>query len=102
MYPSYPKDATKDTRSKVLIASYCRTHDAERLSALILPDGTVKPELLDLVFRNLATIHSVTVDYIKENYDNKPENCFAWDWVHDPLAMGWCLPCVTVFVLLNC
>lgn len=87
MYPSYPQDAKPEQKSKVLIASYCRTEDAQRLGALIHHDGTAKPELLDLVFRDLAAVHGVSVDYIKKHYTKG--DYFAWNWTHDPLTMGW-------------
>jgi len=86
VYPSYPDNPTPDTRSKVLIVSYCWTQDAERLGALIHSDGTAEPELIDLVFRNLAAVHGVHVQDIKNYYT--PGDYFAWDWLHDPLTMG--------------
>jgi len=66
--------------------SYCWTQDAERLGALIHSDGTAEPELIDLVFRNLAAVHGVHVQDIKNYYT--PGDYFAWDWLHDPLTMG--------------
>jgi len=72
--------------SKVLIVSYCWTQDAERMGALINSDGTAQPELIELVFRDLAAVHGVTVEWLQQFYTNG--NCFAWDWLHDPLTMG--------------
>lgn len=72
--------------SKALIVSYCWTQDAERLGALINPDNTTQPEVLPLVFRDLAAVHGVDVEWIEEQY----EAHFAWDWLHDPLTMGLC------------
>ena len=69
----------------MLIVSYCWTKDAERLGALIHPDGTVEPELIDAIFRDLAAVHGVEVDYIKQFYSGE---YFAWDWLGDPMAMG--------------
>ena len=85
MYPSYPEEGTK---SKVLVTSYARLQDAQRLTALINPDGTAKPRLLDMIFYDLAAVHAVEVDYIKRYYQNRKEDFFAWDWGQDPLAMG--------------
>ena len=70
----------------MLIASYCRTEDAERFGALIHPDGTAEPELIDLVFRDLAAVHGVTVNDIRKYY--RKGDYFAWDWARDPLTMG--------------
>ena len=86
VYPSYPKDAAPENISKALIVSYCWTQDAERMGALINGDGTGKPELIDLVFRDLAAVHGVTVEWLKQFY--KDGDYFAWDWLHDPLTMG--------------
>jgi len=72
--------------SKALIVSYCWTQDAERLGALINRDGTGKPELIDLVFRDLAAVHGVTVEWLQQFYT--PGDYFAWDWSRDPLTMG--------------
>ena len=99
MYPSYPKDPEPGQQSLVLIASYCRTQDAERLGALIHPDGTAEPELINLIFRGLAAVHSVEVKDIKRYY--REGDYFAWDWIHDPLAMGGCSLPITAFAPLN-
>ena len=72
--------------SKALIVSYCWTQDAKRLGALINGDGTGKSELIDLVLRDVAAVHGVTVDWLKQFYE--PGDYFAWDWLHDPLTMG--------------
>ena len=69
----------------MLIVSYCWTQDAERLGALIHPDGTAEPELIDLVFRDLAAVHGVRVNDIKKYYQG---DYFAWDWLHNPTTMG--------------
>ena len=71
--------------SKVLIASYCWTQDAERMGALMNGDGTGKPGLIDLVLRDLAAVHGVTVDWLKQYYTGE---YFAWVGLHDPLTMG--------------
>ena len=71
--------------SKVLIASYCWTQDAERMGALMNGDGTGKPGLIEMVLRDLAAVHGVTVDWLKQYYTGE---YFAWDWLHDPLTMG--------------
>ena len=89
VYPSYPANVPPEQRSSTLIVSYCWTQDAERMGALINDDGTVKPRLIHLIFRDLATVHGVTVEWLKQYYDPKdPSACFAWDWLHDPLTMG--------------
>lgn len=72
--------------SKALIVSYCWTQDAERLGALINTDGTGKAGLIDLVFRDLAAVHGVTVEWLQQFYTDG--DYFAWDWLHDELTMG--------------
>ena len=69
----------------MLIASYCWTQDAERIGALIHSDGTAEPELMDLVFRDLAAVHGVQVCDITKYYQGE---YFAWDWLHNPMTMG--------------
>ena len=101
MYPPYSRDPEPKIKSKVLIASYCLTEDADRLGALIHPNGTTKDELIDLVFRNLATVHGLGVEQIKEHYTEGKGNCFAWDWLHDPLTMGWFFLSTAASTLLN-
>ena len=88
MYPSYPENATKETRSKVLIVSYVRLQDAERLTSLINSDGSAKPGLVDLIFRDLARVHNLEVDDIKKYYQGREEDFFAWDWIQDRFATG--------------
>ena len=73
----------------MLIASYCWTQDAERLSALINRDGTVEPELIDLVIRDLALVHGVSVSFIQKYFPNTdPNDCFAWSWGQNKYTMG--------------
>ena len=67
VYPSYPADVPPEQRSSTLIASYCWTQGAERMGALI-NDGLRKPELIDMVLRDLATAHGVTVEWLKQYY----------------------------------
>ncbi|KAF9648704.1 hypothetical protein BDM02DRAFT_3260885 [Thelephora ganbajun] len=86
VYPSYPHGVTPDKMSKVLIVSYSWVQDAERLGALINNDGTAQPELIELVFRDLAAVHGVTVEWLQNFY--KTGDYFAWDWLRNPLTMG--------------
>jgi len=101
VYPSYPENATKETRSKVLIVSYVRLQDAERLTSLINPDGSAKPGLVDLIFRDLARVHDLKVDDIKKYYKGGKEDFFAWDWIQDPFATGKLFPVTIAYTLLN-
>jgi monoamine oxidase len=78
VYPSYGPDQS----SRVLIASYCWTNDAERLGNII--DNNVDGILLDLMLRNLATVHQADVDELKKQYVNH----FAWNWNHDAWTGG--------------
>ena len=72
--------------SNTLIASYCWTQDAERMGALINRDGTGEPELIDLIFRDLAAVHNVSVEWLRKFWTDG--DYFAWDWLHDSLTMG--------------
>jgi len=83
VYPSYGVDT--DTPSKTLIASYCWTDDASRMGSLInTGEKTYEAQLEKLVLNNLAEVHEVTYEYLKELC----VEVFAWDWNHDPLTMG--------------
>ena len=86
VYPSYPAGAAPANMSKALIVSYSWTQDAERMGAFINGDGTAKPELLDVAFRDVAAVHGVTVEWLKQFYT--PGDYYAWDWLHNPLTMG--------------
>lgn len=66
--------------------SYCWTQDAERLGSLMKGDGTASQVLIDMVFRDLAAVHGVTVQWLRQFYTDG--DYFAWDWNHDPLTMG--------------
>ena len=79
-YPSY--------ETKVLIVTFVKLQDHERVASLVNADGSAKPRLLEVIFRDLAAVHDVDVDYLKGLYEDKPENFFAWDWSQDPTAMG--------------
>jgi len=72
--------------SNTLIATYCWTQDAERMGSFINRDGTGEPELLDLIFRDLAAVHDVSVEWLRGFY--KDGDYFAWDWLHNSLTMG--------------
>lgn len=79
--------------------SYTRTEDAQRIGGLIHPDGTAEQELIDVIFRDLAAIHGLEIDDIKQYYTEG--DYFAWDWTHDRLTMGLYL-LLTTMTLLNC
>lgn len=83
------------------MVSFVRLQDCERLAAFINSDGTAKPGLLEVIFRDLAAVHGVDVDYVKNYYEDKEENFFAWDWTQDPSAVGWCLLPVAALTLFN-
>ncbi|KAH6912094.1 hypothetical protein BKA70DRAFT_825472 [Coprinopsis sp. MPI-PUGE-AT-0042] len=78
VYPSYGADQS----SRVLIASYCWTNDAERLGNLI--DNKVDCILLDVMLRNLATVHKLDVKFLKDQYIDH----HAWNWNHDACTGG--------------
>ena len=99
MYPSYPKDAKPEEISKALIVSYAWTQDAERIGALINADGTAKPELIKVVFRDLAAVHGVSVEWLEQFYTDG--DYFAWDWYQDPLTMGSRISLIVATTLMN-
>ncbi|KAG9124881.1 hypothetical protein FRC07_009897 [Ceratobasidium sp. 392] len=79
VYPSFGD--VQAGKTTTLIASYCWTEDAERLGALIDKDNKV---VLDLVLRELADIHNVTVDFLRSQLIELK----GWSWSHDPYTMG--------------
>lgn len=79
VYPSFGN--VEAGRTTTLIASYCWTDDAERLAALIT---TEKDVLQRLVLRELAKIHNVTIEFLREQLIET----FSWSWSIDPFAMG--------------
>jgi len=79
VYPSFGN--VKAGATTTLIASYCWTEDATRLGALIDKDDAA---LLNLVLRDLADIHNVTVDFLRSELIGSK----AWDWSNDPYTMG--------------
>ncbi|KZS87731.1 hypothetical protein SISNIDRAFT_470756 [Sistotremastrum niveocremeum HHB9708] len=87
VYPSYPAG---DSKAKVIIVSYCKSADADRMSAFIDKDGTADPILIDQVFRDLANVHNVTLEYLQARFDDTPskKNFHAWNWQADPFAAG--------------
>ena len=76
----------------MLIVSYVRLQDAERLTSLLNSDGSAKPGLVDLILRDLARVHNLKIDDIKKYYQGGKEDFFAWDWIQDPFATGKPLP----------
>ncbi|KAJ7207139.1 hypothetical protein GGX14DRAFT_567704 [Mycena pura] len=79
VYPSFGN--IKAGKTTTLIASYCWTEDAERLASLITNDKKV---LVEMVLRELATIHNVTVQFLRDELIDT----FAWSWSQDPYSMG--------------
>ena len=73
----------------MLMVSYCWMQDAQRLGALMNGDGTAKPELFDIVIRDLALMHGKTESELYELFDpTDTGNYFAWSWLQNPLTMG--------------
>ncbi|KDR80293.1 hypothetical protein GALMADRAFT_242628 [Galerina marginata CBS 339.88] len=81
VYPSFGD--VENGMTTTLIASYCWTEDASRMGALI-DDKDGDEQLKDLVLRDLADIHDLTVDYLREQLIE----CKAWSWSHNPYTMG--------------
>ena len=79
VYPSFGD--VKAGKTTTLIASYCWTEDATRLGALVNEDGK---SLLELVLRELADIHNLSVDFLSEQLLAHK----GWSWSNDPYTMG--------------
>lgn len=90
VYPSYGDQQESD----VLLASYCWTSDAERLGSLIDTPFTKvkdipfdpKKALDELVLRDLAAIHKVDIEFLREQLIET----HSWDWSHGPWTGGTC------------
>ncbi|KAF8869719.1 hypothetical protein CPB84DRAFT_1856086 [Gymnopilus junonius] len=80
VYPSFGTSVQAGTTT-TLIASYCWTEDATRLGALINKDKDI---LRDLTLRELAYLHNVTYDFLRDQLIDT----FAWSWTNDPYTMG--------------
>ena len=97
VYPSYNIHDFVDEHGKpvdkpaVLLCSYTWEQDASRMGSLIRPDSpNGEEELKELLFRNLALLHSkkdnykVMYDTIKSSYITH----HAFNWYTDPYAAG--------------
>ncbi len=82
VYPSFGD--VKAGKTTTLIASYCWTEDSERLAALINSDANL---LSEMVLRELAAIHNVTIDFLR----GQLIDTYSWSWSLDPFTMGKCL-----------
>ncbi|TRX93611.1 hypothetical protein FHL15_005583 [Xylaria flabelliformis] len=68
VYPSYNLEDNRD-KSAVLLASYTRAQDANRIGSLV--NETNEDELVELILHNLAQLHAqhgMTYDRLKELY----------------------------------
>lgn len=82
VYPSY---GLESTGKAVLIASYCWTEDASRLGALITAcDKTKDDPLTVLVLRDLAAIHNISYQTLRDKF----VAIHPFDWTTDPNSMG--------------
>lgn len=92
VYPSYNLH-DGDKHPAVLLASYTWAQDATRMGSMIgnTEEGQPQPpseeELVELILRNLARLHSKTISYemIKEAFTGVYH---AWSWPHDPFTAG--------------
>ncbi|KAK2462140.1 hypothetical protein APHAL10511_005838 [Amanita phalloides] len=78
VYPSFGD--VYNAKTTTLIASYCWTEDSERLAALITHDFEFK----EFVLKDLALIHGVTVEYLRDQLIDT----YAWSWTNDIHTMG--------------
>ncbi|KID65380.1 uncharacterized protein G6M90_00g052340 [Metarhizium brunneum] len=86
VYPSYNILDGPDGPS-VLIASYTQGQDARRIASLIGASASDGEPLIDLILRDLATLHGqhVTYDMIKDAYTGEYH---AYSWGNDGYASG--------------
>ena len=85
VYPSFGD--VLDGKTTTLIASYCWTEDASRFGALIGNNSTFPGDdqfLQNLVIRELAVIHNVEEDFLRDQLIDT----MSWSWEHDPYTMG--------------
>ena len=81
IYPSYGD--IRAGKTTTLIAGYCPSDDAQRLAALVEKEKD-HIELTNVVLKDLAEIHNVTVEFLR----NELIDTFAWSWSNDPYTMG--------------
>ncbi|KAI5984069.1 hypothetical protein EDD15DRAFT_2484624 [Pisolithus albus] len=81
-YPSHGVDS--DSRSRVLIASYCWTTDAYHLGSLATLEQ--RTALKELVLDNLAEVHGndITSEFLRKQF----LGMHVKDWSHDAQTMG--------------
>lgn len=87
VYPSYGPDASHpgSEKSNCMIASYNGMQDSQRLGGLFKGKGTPEEKvLIDLVLRDLAAVHLVDVNMLKEQL----EDYYPWDFHHDQFQLG--------------
>lgn len=83
VYPSFGD--VKEGKTTTLIASYCWTDDAERMSALCSSTRQEDRQVLtEMVLRELAEIHGLTVAFLRQQLID----IFPWSWSQDPYTMG--------------
>ncbi|KAG8719775.1 hypothetical protein FRC09_010643 [Ceratobasidium sp. 395] len=80
VYPSYGPGI-----SKVIIASYCWTQDAQTMAALMQGSGTFdETRLKNAILSDLAAIHDIPLTTMESYY----AGMYAYDWSHNPQTMG--------------
>ncbi|UKZ79119.1 hypothetical protein TrVFT333_006869 [Trichoderma virens FT-333] len=89
VYPSYESDDKDEILKKpaVLLASYTWSQDATRMGSLLQP-GAVHPkeeELVDLILRDLASLHNLAYDDLKKLYIGVHH---GFSWSQDPFTAG--------------
>ena len=88
VYPSYGPDKSHhpdNKKSNCMISFYNGMQDSQRLGGLMKrKDSSAEQFLLDLVMRDLAAVHNVDVEMIKDEY----EDHHAWDFYRDEYQLG--------------
>ncbi|EHK19951.1 uncharacterized protein TRIVIDRAFT_47086 [Trichoderma virens Gv29-8] len=89
VYPSYESNDKDEILKKpaVLLASYTWSQDATRMGSLLQP-GAVHPkeaELVDLILRDLASLHNLAYDDLKKLYIGVHH---GFSWSQDPFTAG--------------
>ena len=76
----YPSSSSSTT----LIAAYTASRNAALLGSLINSGEEADATLKDLILRDLAILHNVSISELQSQYITH----FAFDWGHNPLSRG--------------
>ena len=93
VYPSYGIGSEAAT----IIVSYTWAQDASRLDAFV-KGSTVDPYMRDAILRDLAEMHSITFEYLRDEY----RELHAWSWGTSEFSVGQSLLYTLYAHIINC